>query len=388
MLSGLLPGISPEQRSEVASTLALGSVAIWARLLQQISLGVEQAYQRYAVMNVLQTAQTAVLSAGWLGVALATSSIVDLMKWQAAVSLLFLAIHLFFCLRLLGGVALRPAWSFQKAVAIVQYSMATWVGALGTVLFSQADRLIVGALLGPVALGIYAAVVSVTVQINVLSAMAVEPQFPVLAQMFAAKPIDMAVIQERVRHALGLNAAGALSFGAALLACSSFILPLLVPNAAPEHLVGFRAAIIIYTIYSLNVVGTYILYSVDQVPICSTLVIASGVLSLGLIALGAVVFGLLGAFLGGVGYIGTLGVYWFAMRKLNLPPTRWLAWLNIPLGCLAIGAALIMLLPAASRFAPLIGFAQLCVIIAWFLAREPELVQSVINRFHLLRSKS
>ena len=212
-LSGLIPNISQAQRDEVARTLAIGTPVIWARMLQQVLIGFKQAHQQYAEINILQTFQTAALTLGWLVVAWYGGGIAALMGWQAVIALTFFALHVLFSLRLLQGLSLRPVWRWAKASYIARYSLATWVSVLGTSLFSQFDRLIVGAILGPAALGFYAAVTNVTVQINTLSAMLVQPQFPVITQMLAEKAVDLSPLRERVRQAIAANTAGSLGLG-------------------------------------------------------------------------------------------------------------------------------------------------------------------------------
>ncbi len=60
----------------------------------------------------------------------------------------------------------------------MRYSLAAWLVVVGTVLFTQGDRLVVGAVLGTATLGVYAVITSTVLQINSLSATAVLPILP------------------------------------------------------------------------------------------------------------------------------------------------------------------------------------------------------------------
>lgn len=385
-LSGLVPGISAEQRSELAQTLAIGSVVIWARLLQQILIGLKQAYQRFGLINLLQTSQTAALTMGWLMIAWGGGSITNLMGWQAIITLSFLGLHIGFSLRLLPKPVLRPVWDHAKAISILRYSLATWVGLLGAALFTQVDRLIVGATLGPSMLGFYAAITSVTMQINTISAMLVQPQFPIITQLFAAQPLDRQRMVDLVRATLAMNTAGALIFGAALLTLSAVALAFLVPDPTPLQLTAFQCLIVIYSLYALNAVGTYVLFGADRVRLSSGLVLCCGLMALVLITLGAQTFGIMGAVLGNAGYVATLAVYFFAMRQLDLPPWGWLAWVRIPLALFLVGALLILFGAGRSDLVPLLGAALTCAIAGWFALTQRETMLQFLRRVFLARS--
>lgn len=384
-LSGLLPDLSPEQRDKVAYALALGAPVIWARLLQQVLIGLKQAYHRFGLINILQTTQTAVLNLGWLLIAWRGGGIVALMAWQAVITPCFLVLHSIYGLRLLRGMALRPVWNRPKANSIIRYSLTTWIGLLGIGLFSQVDRLIVGAILGSAMLGFYAAVTSVTVQINTLSAMFVQPQFPVITQLLTNRAANLPQLGDRVRQAVAMNAVGSLGLGTLLLAVSAFILPILIPRFEIELLTAFRIIIVIYSLYSMNAVGTYVLFGADQIRLSSTLVLCCGLVALGLIALGACSLGIVGSMIGNAGYVGTLAVYWFAMQQLTLARWEWLAWIRVPLGTFLGGSALILLLPDRSDLTFIIGVIQACVLSAWFVLTQRAAVQQVLRRLFFVR---
>ncbi len=379
-LSGLLPDLSPGQRNDLACALALGAPVIWARLHQQVLIGLKQAYNRFGLINILQTTQTGALTLGWLLIAWRGGGIVLLMVWQVVVTLAFLVLHSIYGLRLLRGVALRCVWTRPKAISIIRYSLTTWIGLLGSSLFSHIDRLVVGAILGSSMMGFYAAVTSVAAQINALSAMLVQPYFPVITQMLMNRAANLSQLREQVRHAIAMNTAGSLGIGTMLLACSALILPVLIPGASIDLLTAFRILIVIYSLYSMNAVGTYVLFGADLIRLSSILILCCGLATLGLITLGALSFGIVGSTVGNAGYIGTLAVYWFSMQQLVLTRWEWMAWIRVPLGIFFGGSALILPLPHRADLPLLIGIVQICALSAWFMLTERTLVQQVLRR--------
>jgi len=384
-LSGLLPNILPEQRDKLGYTLALSAPVIWARLHQQALIGLKQAYHRFGLINILQTTQTAVLTVGWLLIAWRQRDIVALMIWQVLVTLSFLVLHIIYGVRLLRGIDLRPTWTRSKANCIVRYSLTNWLGMLGAALFSHADRLIIGTILGSSGLGFYATITSVTSQINTLSSMFIQPQLPIITQMFTNLTANLLQLRERVRQAIAMNTFGSLGIGTVLLAGSNPILRSLVSGVNIEMLTAFRILIVIYSLYSLNAVGTYILIGANQTKKNSLLIICCGLATLGLIAFGARSFGITGAITGNVGYIGTLAVYWFSMQQISLAHWKWLGWIYLPLGIFLCGSVMTILLPhLVDPF--LIGTFQICILSVWFALNHWSVVQHMLYRLFLGRS--
>ena len=97
------------------------------------------------------------------------------MQWQICVAVGGLLCHCWINWFLLKKFDLKINWNPQRGVAIFRYSMMSWLTAMGGVLFAQMDKVIVGSALGTMELGIYAAITNVTNQINVLSALPVQP---------------------------------------------------------------------------------------------------------------------------------------------------------------------------------------------------------------------
>lgn len=384
-LSRFLPDLSPVQRSQMAQAFSIGAVAVWARLIQQVLAGLKQAYQRYDLLNLLQTGQAIGLTLGSLTVAWRGGGIVELMQWQAVVVVICLLLHMFFGLRLLVGGAIRPRWDAVKARQILRYSLTAWFGIIGTAVFSQADKLIVGAILGPVALGLYAAVTSITAQINSLSAVTIEPHFPVITQLFSAQTPDLSALRERFHQTLALNTAVALGLGSALLGGSRILLEFILPGADQTQLAVFWVGIVIYALYSLNAAGSYVLFGSDKVFLGSALSVGSGVLALVLISVGSQTFGMMGAMLGNGGYIATLAFYWFSMQKLGLTRWAWLKWIRTPLICFLTGAASIFLVPLRADLLLIIGTILGCTITCWFAFIQREMLLHVVRRLFLIR---
>jgi O-antigen/teichoic acid export membrane protein len=259
---------------------------------------------------------------------------VALMQWQAITCIAMLLGHIWVVRNLTHNMKLHISWEQKKGLAIAKYSLLTWLSSLGGMLFLRGDRLIVGALLGSTTLGLYATITDITAQINYFSALPVQPLLPALSSLRAKVDIDRDKLQQQVKQAVKINIVIALGFGTALFTLAPLVMQLMLGDAASrENILGFRIVTIIYTLYSLNAVGYYVLFSVNAVEKSLIIHLFSGVLALLLIAIGSSRFGLIGAALGNSGYLGVWFLTFFAMKYLKIKIKIWGKWFQLPLIC-------------------------------------------------------
>ncbi len=362
--------------------LQLGSVVVWARLLQQLMVGIEQAYQRYDLSNLVNTLQSFALNLGMLAVAISGGKTVELMQWQIWIVSIALVAHCCLSWFLLRGFGVGWRWSKSRGLEILRYSLTIWLSAIGGVLFSQIDRVIVGAVLGTSQLGIYAAVTNITNQINILSSLPVQPMIPALSAIAARAEYDRVEVEERVKQAFLVNSLFALGIGNVLLIVAPFLLELVLGYPPSVDLViGFRVAILAYSLFSLNAVGCYLCISLNAAWICTIIQLLSGMVTLVLIGVGANQFGLLGAMLGNLGFIMTWLMNIYGCKLLQIQNYRWLQWSIVPLlitGSIFVVSSLdlddlMFKLPIAVLL--LIG------LFAWYVYQQFSTLESIYARF-------
>lgn len=334
-LANAFHNITDSQRQTLCAALRLGALWVITRLPQQIALGVLQAYQRYGLMNVLLTLQSAVASAGLIVLAERGEGAVAFTRWQVCVSAGALLLH--------GGAAWFVAgrvkvtrWDAAHIRELGGYTWWTFVTTMGTAIFSQADRLVVGRMLGLTAEGMYAAITAVTSQINSISAMPVQP---LLAEVGRLQRDEVYALP-RLRNALRTNVFVALSLGIVLFAFANRVLRLIAPGiSADEFVSAFRAAVVIYALYSLNATGYFLCLGFKATRATATVVFGGAMLSIGLIALGAGALGIFGAVLGNSGYQLAWILTWIGMTRAHVSITTWGGWIARPLLVFCAGLA-------------------------------------------------
>jgi O-antigen/teichoic acid export membrane protein len=348
-MASFFSGLNIQQKTTAVGALHFGALALWSKLLQQNMVGIEQAYQQYGLMNSINTIQFVFTNVGLLCIAYLGGKSVELMAWTAAVATAGLIVHLIICLRLLKSVKIRFLWDRVKGQAIAKYSLLTWISQLGGVMFTQGDRLIVGGILGTESLGIYAAITNITYQINYLSGLAVQPLLPSIAsdyqQQLSGKESSSSLI-DRIKRGCQINTAISLGMGIVMLSLSPFIGKLVIGKYfTSSHILPFQIAIVIYCIFSLNAAGYFTCLAVNLVNMCTVFQLVSGLLSLVLMYIGAVQFGLIGATIGNIGFILTIGLNSVATDKIVGKKFIWLEWIYLPLIFFIISIAIDSLIP-------------------------------------------
>lgn len=318
-ITHLFPQLKPLQAVEVSKAFQMGALAVWSRLVQQVLVGVEQAYQRYDLVNIIGTMQSLLISIGMLSITYFGGRTLELMEWQAAAGILILLSHISVVRSLFKNTSIRMIWAKEKAIQVGKYSFMVWLSSLGGVLFTRVDRLIVGSILGTPALGVYSAITDIASQINVMSALPVQPLVPMLGEFISKKDADQLKLKQQIGHSIKTNSLVATSLGALFITFSPACLNFLFAGKFQEdRLFLFSICCVIYAIYSINAVGYYTLIAIKEINICTSIVSISGIISIILILFGSYNFGLAGAICGNSGYILTLALLIVAMKKINL----------------------------------------------------------------------
>ena len=358
-----LPGFEVADRVHAGRALQIASIAVSILVLQRTLVGVEQAFDRYATTNVLELVQSLVTNVGLVVVAWSGGRTIALMKWQVFAFALLLAAHCCVVFLLLHRKGLSFDWSAEKARRMLRYSVATWTATLGSAAFSQFDRLIVGGVLGPSVLGVYAVITNITSKINSFSATAVQPLVPSLS-----RDASLSGAEGRIRQATRLNALIAIEAGIFLYVLADWIMRMLAPGAtARQDILGLQIAGVIYALYSLNAPGFYILFSIGAARTNAAVTLSSGVVSLALILVGARYFGLLGALAGNAGYLGTFLLVVAGLKKTGIALSRYLHWMAFPLLCLAIAFIVGTMLPGHLLWRTVFVVTQAALFMLWFL---------------------
>lgn len=377
VIVGMMSALHVSQRLIAAQALRISAVIVWADLLRRVLVGIEQAFQRYDLINLLVTGQAILHSLGLLLIAALGGTVLSLVAWQAALSLGALLAHIGIVRWLLRDYHFRPVWSWSRVREIVRYSGLTWLTSLSSALFSKADRLVIGASLGTEVLAVYGAITSVTAKINHLSAVPVQPLLPALSALVKQRSRDSGELQGHVQQAIHINAVAALGLSAMLFIFAPWVMQILLSDAATaEAILAFRLAVVIYGAYSLNAVGYYVLLGVNAVLLLMGIQMAGAVLALAGISLAARSWGLVGAIAGNAGYLLTWWLLVSGMKRLDLRFAAWGRWFAFPAMWYAVAIGVMAIFsPQTLVWAILWGGLMGTVLVGWFIKNERDLIE-------------
>jgi O-antigen/teichoic acid export membrane protein len=363
----VFPRLTSSQIFIAESSLRLGAFVVWSRLIQQVLIGVEQAYQRYGWINFLGSTQALFVNCGMILIAFNGGRSIELMKWQSVISILFLTLHCYVVMLMTSNMRLRLSWSYVKFLDVLKYSISTWISSFGGVLFSQFDRLIVGVMLGAEALGIYSAIINTTVQINTLSAIPIQPIVPILSRLPEESDDSNTKVRVIAKKSFETNCVVAFILGMIFLTFDSPIVSFLLNGKMVlNHINEFRYATIIYVLYSMNAIGYYIAFGTNSISTCMSIQILGGISSLSLMYFSIQHFGLTGAILGNAGYCLTLLLTVFGFRKLDIKWREWSSWILIPTSVFSVFCVLLSLFQDNSLIRILIFISCMLSLILWF----------------------
>jgi O-antigen/teichoic acid export membrane protein len=180
--------------------------------------------------------------------------------------------------RIWPGIRFRPM--FSNAAQIFHMSAWGWLQALGGLLFTVSDRLLIGSVLGASSLAFYSIATQITSQIHAVASSAFSIIAPAVSRN-VAKDTATNHFRSMINKAIIVNVAVCFSLTAALLMFRHQILSLWISSATAavvEELVPPLA--VAYALLSLSIVPYYVLSGLGKTKEIALICIVGGTLAL------------------------------------------------------------------------------------------------------------
>jgi O-antigen/teichoic acid export membrane protein len=301
-----------EQSLQAAAVTAfrIGSLILLVRCVESVLVAALRAHERYGpsvVINVISRAAIVItacvlvsrgygvagIMAGTLGIVTA-STILQVTAARAVI----------------GPVSLIPAISKAAFSEVFGFGFFSWLQAVAGCVFNQADRLLIGALLGTSAVAYYSVCVQAAQPIHGLIAAGLHFLFPHLSARLSREPA--VELRPVVLSIFRMNVAVAVALCLPLALFSKLILRLWMGVAfAQQTWTAFSIVAVSFGFLALNVTAHYALLALGQVKLVATLNLVGGVTMLLAMILLAPQFKLAGAAVGRLLYGPiTLLMYW------------------------------------------------------------------------------
>lgn len=282
--------------------------------------------------------------------------------------------------RLLRDKCIRFSWSTNKGGQMLRFGLLTMTSSIGSVLFAQCDRLVVGAFLNTPTLGVYAAITTITTQINAISSLPVQPLLARVGHYWTHKT-ESVVARRELKHTTQFNAVLAFSVAAAVFIMAPLICTIVFHgNTNPTMIIALRCASVIYASYSLNATGYFILPTIGALTLHTAIQVAGGVFAVLLIWVGSLHWGLLGAVLGNAGYIITVALTVIALSRLKINTSEALRWIRFPLAWFVITIVSSIALPATITIECTILVVSMLILSYWTFTTYADLIRQWRDR--------
>jgi O-antigen/teichoic acid export membrane protein len=307
--------ISAEQIGLVIRIMSLGFIPL---LLRNGAMAIPIGLQRFQVPVIMTIGYQLLSYTAALMIAFSGGSVDQVVEstvivlWVTALGSLFVSwqmlkpFNLEFTITRSGQVLRR----------MFNFALISGVSSMGSQIFSFADRLAVGVVLGLDAVAYYTVIISVADKILQLSSALTGALMPAVSSWMASGNI------RRVR-AYFLRATSALVVlnflvASILLLLSETLLRLWMGEEFAYYvLVPFRVLIVIYALISLNAPSYFVAYGMGNPGINALAAITGGCLTIGLILKWGKTLGLLGTVLANSGYLITFAITVYVYLHIN-----------------------------------------------------------------------
>jgi O-antigen/teichoic acid export membrane protein len=200
---------------------------------------------------------------------------------------------------------------------LFSFALISGISGLGSQIFSFADRIAVGVVLGLDAVAYYTIIISISTKILQLSSALTNALMPAVSSWMASGDI------KRIRAYFGKATLALLTLNTliagSLLLFSGTLLRLWMGEAFANHvLVPFRILIVIYAFISLNAPAFFVAYGMGHPGINALTALIGGCSTIGLIFIWGKTLGLLGTALANGGYLITLAITGYVYLRINL----------------------------------------------------------------------
>lgn len=307
--------IEPELQGACVKALQVGSVILVVRSIDSVFVSVLRAFEQYrpAVEITVCVRAATIFAAVWLvasGKGVVSIMLATLLMATAGMILQAMAVR-----ARVGPVPLVPAWHRNALVGLLSYGSFSWLQGLSGIVFNQADRLIIGALLGTSAVAYYSVCTQAAQPIHGLIASGLHFLFPHLSARNSSA--ERTTLQPLISTAFWLNAVLGLSLGLPVVLLSKLLLALWMGPAFAHHTWLILTLLAIgFSLLGLNVTGHYTLLALGEARYVTCLNLVAGAITL--IAIGALIpqFGLVGAAAGRLLYGPITWAMYLKIRRL------------------------------------------------------------------------
>lgn len=263
--------------------LRIASVLMLVRAIESVCVSTQRAFERYGAAirislfaRVITVAAAVVLSIRGFGVA-------GIMEATACFMVLGTVAQLIRLQQYLGAASLLPSFDRRATTALFQFGAFSWLLAVSSVIFTQADRLLLGVSLGATTVTAYALCVQMAQPIYGIASSGLHFLFPYLSARNAVS--QPAAIKKAILAAFSVNFLIVAMGTGVLLLFGQAALYAWVGQSVAQSAAGILAPIVwSFALLGLSVTGYYSLLALGHIHMVTALNLTGGLAMLLLMA--------------------------------------------------------------------------------------------------------
>ncbi len=310
--------IDPTLRGTALTAFRIGSAVLLVRCAEGVLIGALRSHERYgpAVQISIASRSSIVLVACllvWRG-----HGIIAIMTATLCIVAGSVVVQVVVVRILIARIKLTPSFDRETFAEVFRFGGFSWLQAVAGCIFNQADRLLIGALLGASSVGYYSVCVQAAQPIHGLIAAGLHFLFPHLsARLSTAPATELRSVVHSIFH---LNVIAAIVLCLPVVIFSKLILRLWMGAAfAQQGWVVLSIVALSFGFLSLNVTAHYALLALAQVRLVAVLNLLGGAAMLIAMFLLAPGFGLTGIATGRLLYAPITWLMYGRLHKVFSP---------------------------------------------------------------------
>lgn len=328
--------IGPDKKNDIKIALLIGAGLVSVRILQSFFWAVLQSKQLYKTYNTISTSQIIITNILWALLAYqGEKSLPTYIIYSLIISIVFTIILISFTIKLIPLFR----WKFNKQTTfnMLNYNFGVWGSNVGSILFAQGDKIIVGNTLGLNVLTTYTVFTNVVSQLNQFTAQAVHPIIPLVSSAFSSIDSKTDNLLISVKNFFLLNIYISLGGAGLLIIMAEPILQFFLKSNYDKSLsLPFQSLSLIYGIYTLSVTGYYISLSLGYSQRVMLTSIFGGITTLISMYFSSISYGLFGVVLSNVFFFLILILLFHGMKKIGISLWSWMRMTIIPFATITL----------------------------------------------------
>ncbi len=259
-----------------ATAVRAGAVLLALRWIESVYTSTLKAYERYDISAKICIAIKSLAIISMIVLALYSYGVVAILLATAGWTLAGLMLLAWQVRRLDANMSFLPVVDFAEWRKLASFGAFSGIQSIANIIFTQADRLIVGATIGPAAAGAYSICLQIVQPIQTICVQAFNFVFPRISHKTEAG--EHASAQHFVRTILTVSATLTLLLSLPLLLAGKPLLSFYMgPEFAKANYSILPVLTIAFAIVSISVVPYYALLGTGQVRFVSLLNLFAGI---------------------------------------------------------------------------------------------------------------